>query len=278
MGILRNVVVCAAISVMLSACSGSSDVAAVVNGKDIKQATIDAYLKYKRIPAEGSDVTKQAVRTYLEKTALADAILQQDVLDSEAVAVEVDEFRKQMLVSRYFEKYLSEKVNQQAVRNYYATNQDKYQSKKVHVAHILLRTNPKMSDEERQALLTRAHEAYSRATSGEEFAALVAEYSDDKLSAKNDGDLGWVQEGAIDPAFTKKAFELDTNAISEPIVTSFGFHVIKVLEKAQIITQPFEAVSGNIRYELRQQAKQAEMERLKGLVKIEMKEFGDDEG
>ncbi len=135
-----------------------------------------------------------------------------------------------------------------------------------------------MSDEERQALLTRAHEAYSRATSGEDFAALVQEYSDDKLSAKNDGDLGWVKEGAIDPAFTKNAFELKKGEISEPIVTSFGFHVIKVLDEAQIITQPFEVVSGNIRYELRQQAKQAEMERLRGLIKIDLKERDDDKG
>lgn len=262
---------------VLASCS-DSDVVAVVNGKNVKQATVDAYLKYKRIPAEKSDVTKQAIRAYVEKTALADAILQQNVLDSESIAVEIDEFRKQMLVSRYFEKFLADKVDQQAVRNYYAANQDKYQSKKAHVAHILLRTNPKMSDEERQALLTRAHEAYSRATSGEEFSALVAEYSDDKLSAKNDGDLGWVQEGAIDPAFTKKAFELAKGEISEPIVTSFGFHVIKVLDEAQIITQPFEAVSGNIRYELRQQAKQAEMERLQGLIKIELKERDNDKG
>lgn len=274
---INNFVVCGFFVALLSSCS-DGDVVAVVNGKDVKKATVEAYLKYKRIPTEKSDVTDQAIHAYLEKSALADAIQQQDVLDSESIAVELDEFRKQMLVSRYFEKFLSDKVDQQAVRNYYAANQDTYQSKKAHVAHILLRTNPKMSDEERQALLTRAHEAYSRATSGEEFTALVAEYSDDKLSAKNDGDLGWVKEGAIDPAFTKKAFELKKGEISEPIVTPFGFHVIKVLDEAQIITQPFEAVSGNIRYELRQQAKQAEMERLRGLIEIELNESDDDKG
>lgn len=274
---IKNIALGVITVAMLTACS-DSDVVATVNGKDVKKATVEAYLNYKRIPTEKSEVTDQAIHAYLEKSALADAIQKQDVLDSEAIAVELDEFRKQMLVSRYFEKFLADKVDQQAVRNYYAANQDKYQSKKAHVAHILLRTNQKMSDEERQALLTRAHEAYSRATSGEDFAALVQEYSDDKLSAKNDGDLGWVKEGAIDPAFTKKAFELKKGEISEPIVTSFGFHVIKVLDEAQIITQPFEAVSGNIRYELRQQAKQAEMERLRGLIKIDLKERDDDKG
>jgi peptidyl-prolyl cis-trans isomerase C len=258
----------------VASCS-DPDVVATVNGEDVKQSTVDAYLKYKRIPVDSQDVTKQAVLAYLEKTALADAILKQDVLDAEAVEVEVAEFKKQMLVSRYFEKLLAEKVDQQAVKNYYTANQDAYQSKKVHVAHILFRTNPKMSEEERQALLTRAHEAYSKATSGEAFADLVTEYSDDKMSAGNGGDLGWVQEGAIDPAFTAKAFELAKDEVSQPVVTPFGYHVIKVLDEAQIITKPFEAVSGNIRYELRQKAKQAEMDRLQGLIKIEM---ADDEG
>jgi peptidyl-prolyl cis-trans isomerase C len=250
-------------------------VVATVNGNTIKKSTLDAYLHYKRIPVDNHDVTAQAIAAYLEKTALADAILQQGVLDAESVEVEIAEFKKQMLVSRYFEAFLADKVNQQAVKNYYATNQNMYQSKKAHVAHILFRTNPKMSEEERQALLTRAHEAYSKATSGEEFADLAKEYSDDKLSAGNGGDLGWVQEGAVDPAFTAKSFELAKDEISQPVVTPFGFHVIKVLDEAQIITKPFEAVSGNIRYELRQKAKQAEMERLQGLIKIEM---ANDEG
>lgn len=259
---------------VLASCS-DGDVVAVVNGNDVKKATVDAYLKYKRIPADKADVADPAIQAYLEKSALADAIMKQSVLDADAIAVELDEFRKQMLVSRYFDKFLTEKVDQEAVRNFYAVNQDKYQSKKVRVAHILFRTNQKMSKEERQALLTKAQEAYSRATSGEDFAALVQKYSDDKLSAKNDGDLGWIQDGAIDPAFTQKAFEMKKGEISGPVVTSFGFHVIKVLDEAQIITKPFDAVSGNIRYELRQKAKQAEMERLQKLVTIEIKERSD---
>lgn len=262
---------------MLSACSDDSDVVATVNDRDVSRATIEAYIKYKNIPLEKSDLVKKEVKNYLYKTGLADAVLQQNALDQASIEVEIEEFRKQMLLSRYFEKFLAEKVNEQAVRNFYASNQERYQSKKAHVAHILLRTNQKMSEQERQALLTRAHEIYSKADAGDDFKELVVEYSEDKLSAKNGGDLGWVKQGAIDPAFTKVAFELKKGEISEPIVTPFGFHVIKVIEEAQVMTQPFEAVKGNIRYELRQKAKKAEMERLQGMVEIEMNEFVDEE-
>lgn len=274
---INNFAVGVVVVVMLSSCSDSSEVVATVNDRDISRATIEAYLKYKNIPIENSELVNKEVQSYLRKTGLADAVLQQDALDQASIEVEIEEFRKQMLLSRYFEKFLAENVNEQAVKNFYASNQDRYQSKKAHVAHILLRTNQKMSEQERQALLTRAHEIYGKADAGESFEDLVLEYSEDKLSAKNGGDLGWVQEGAIDPAFTKVAFELKKGEISKPIVTPFGFHVIKVLEEAQVMTQPFEAVKGNIRYELRQKAKKAEMERLKGLVEIEMNEFVDEE-
>src|SRR5690606_37369456 len=132
-------------------------------------------------------------------------------------------------------------------------------------------TNPAMSEAERQALLTKAHEAYSRANAQEDFAALAKEFSEDLLSAKQGGDLGWLQEGAIDPAFSNKVFSMKAGELSEPLVTPFGFHVIKVIDGPQVIKQPFESVSGDIRYRLRQEAKQAELERLKQAAKIEKK-------
>jgi peptidyl-prolyl cis-trans isomerase C len=155
------------------------------------------------------------------------------------------------------------------MRNFYAENADRFQSKKVHVAHVLIRTNPKMSEQEREALLTKAQEVYSKAMSREDFAKLAEQYSDDALSAKKGGNLGWISEGSIDPAFSKAAFSMKQDETSQPIATPFGFHVIKIIDEAQVVKKPYESVKGDIRFELRQQAKKAEMDRLKSLVIIE---------
>ena len=48
----------------------------------------------------------------------------------------------------------------------------------------------------------------------------------------------------------------------EPFESPFGFHVIQVLEAPQVIRRPYEAVKGEIRYQLRNQYKEAEMKRL----------------
>lgn len=257
------------LSIFLVGCDSSSDSIAKVNGKPITQERFDAYLKLKRIPVQNTEWVARELDEYLEREGLAGQIEEQNLLPIEQVEAEVAEFRKQMLISRYFEEFLRERVTDEAVRNFYATNPEQFQAKKIHVAHILLRTHQAMSEAERQALLTKAQEVYSRANAQEDFALLAREYSEDQLSAQQAGDLGWLQEGAIDPTFSNKVFAMKAGELSEPVVTPFGFHVIKVIEGPQVIKQPFESVSGDIRYRLRQEAKQAELERLRQAAKIE---------
>ncbi len=247
----------------------ASRVIAEVNGEKISDSNFQSYLQYKRIPNSDAKAADAALADYLQREGLAQVILSQKVLDSQRIETEVNEFRKQMLISRYFEQYLKEHVTEEAVRNFYASNAERFQSKKAHVAHVLIRTNPKMTEQEREVLLTKAQEVYSKAMSNEAFEKLAQQYSDDSLSAKKGGDLGWITQESIDPAFVKAAFALKSGEVSAPVTTAFGFHVIKVLEEAQVVKKPYESVKGDIRFELRQQAKAAEQKRLESLVSIE---------
>ena len=264
-----------AVILVLSGCgsdnkgSANSKVVAEVDGEIVSEGMFNAYLDYKRIPKNDTKAIDRELDGYLEREGLARVIQKQNLLDPMRIETEVNEFRKQMLISRYFERFLRDKVNETAMRNFYAANAERFQSKRVHVAHVLIRTNSKMSQQELEALLTKAQEVYSKAMSNEEFADLAKQYSDDTLSAKKGGDLGWITADSIDPAFVKAAFGMKKGEISQPVVTPFGFHVLKVLEEAQIVKKPYESVKGDIRFELRQQAKQAEMDRLKKLVTID---------
>ena len=128
-----------------------------------------------------------------------------------------------------------------------------------------------MGELERKAKLTTAQEAYSKLRAGEDMAKLAEKYSEDKQSAKKGGDLGWIKQGGIDSRFSKQAFSLQPGDISEPFETSYGFHVIKVIDGPRTVKQPLSAVKGNIRHQLRDKAKQAEMKRLLGQMKIDKK-------
>jgi parvulin-like peptidyl-prolyl isomerase len=65
-----------------------------------------------------------------------------------------------------------------------------------------------------------------RAREGDDFGQLAREYSDDG-SASAGGDLGWFGKGAMVPDFETAAFALDSGAVSDPIATQYGYHIIK---------------------------------------------------
>jgi len=242
---------------------------AVINDNPITQAEFAAYLKFKRAPADDQKRRQMLLDQYLEREALASAIEKAQLLDRELIAAELNEFRKEMLISRYFEKFLKDKVTEQAVQNYYNTHAADYEERRAHGAHILIRTNKAMSETERKVKLTTAQEAYSKIRAGQDFGDIAKDYSEDKVSAKKGGDLGWLKEGSIDARFSKTLFDLEPGSVSEPFETPFGFHVVKLIESPKVVKRPLSAVAGDIRYQLRAKAKKAELERLVKEVKIE---------
>lgn len=255
--------------VMLNACSDSDNIIAHVNGEPVYASEFQAYLKLKRIPLDDEKKIARHKVDYLEREALASMIEQGDYVSKEMAKAEVNEFRKQMLISRHFEAYLAEKVSDEAISNYYAANKNEFQTKQIRVAHILVRTNSAMSKEERQARLTKAREIYSKLRESGDFSELAAQYSEDTISAKQGGSLGWIKRGDIDPVFSERVFSMKAGDISEPFSTPFGYHIVQVEEDEKIVKEPFNKVKGDIRYRLRQAAKDAEMERLLSEVEIE---------
>jgi len=66
---------------------------------------------------------------------------------------------------------------------------------------------------------------------GADFATLAKQYSSDTGSAANGGDLGWFGHGKMVAPFEAAAFSLTVGAISQPVRTDYGYHIIQVLEK-----------------------------------------------
>jgi hypothetical protein len=72
----------------------------------------------------------------------------------------------------------------------------------------------------------RAEEALRRARAGEDWVALVREYTDEEGSPEG-GDLGTFGHGAMVPAFERAAFALEVGDVSDVVESPFGFHVIQ---------------------------------------------------
>lgn len=84
----------------------------------------------------------------------------------------------------------------------------------------------------REETLAEIQELRSRIVDdGEDFFDIAATYSEDTSNASLGGDLGWFGEGAMVPAFEEAAFSLPVNEISEPISTTFGYHLLQVVDR-----------------------------------------------
>ena len=103
--------------------------------------------------------------------------------------------------------------------------------------HILIRTNDLTSDEQARELLLQLRE---RAAKGEDFAELARTYSDDKASAVDGGDLGWVEKGKMVPEFEKAMLALQPGQYSDAVKTQFGWHLIEVVDRRDVdVTEEF---------------------------------------
>jgi peptidyl-prolyl cis-trans isomerase SurA len=94
--------------------------------------------------------------------------------------------------------------------------------------HILLRPGPQLSE---SAAVERLSEFRRRILAGQaDFATLARENSQDG-SAREGGDLGWVNPGQFVPEFEEAMNQLAPGQISQPLVSRFGVHLIQLQER-----------------------------------------------
>lgn len=128
------------------------------------------------------------------------------------------------------------KITDQEMRDYFEKNKDAFaKPAQVHARHILV-------DSEEKAKRIKA-----QLDAGADFAELAKEESIDKKSAQKGGDLGFFPRGRMVKEFEDAAFSLEVGKISEPVKTSFGYHIIRVEEKKEEVPAEYDQVKDEVR-------------------------------
>ena len=142
---------------------------------------------------------------------------------------------------------------------YYQTNQQTYSTPESRdVRHILVaEKNGEEVDFAKSK--TEADRLYAELQDGGDFAALAKENSDDQGSATNGGKLT-ISRGQTVPEFDKTAFDLKEGVVSQPVKTTYGYHLIEALSPVRKAnTTPLDKVRGTIRVQLLQEKRQTFM-------------------
>lgn len=156
------------------------------------------------------------------------------------------------------------KVSDADVAAEYNANPESFKKpEQVHARHILykLDTSPSAPAGAEAAARAKAEAAAKKLRAGADFAALAKAESDDAGSKANGGDLGTFGRGAMVREFEEAAFNAKPNEIVGPVKSSFGFHVIQVLEKLEARPQPLFEVQSAIRARLADQRAKDEVKR-----------------
>jgi parvulin-like peptidyl-prolyl isomerase len=132
------------------------------------------------------------------------------------------------------------------------------QPETAHVRHILLLTMDPVTrtpllDDQKAAKKKQADDILKRAKAGEDFAALATQYSEDPGSKDKGGELPPFSHGQMVPEFEAAAFSMATNTISDIVTTTYGYHIIKLLDRTPAKKVEYADAAGKIKDFLLQQ-------------------------
>jgi peptidyl-prolyl cis-trans isomerase D len=120
----------------------------------------------------------------------------------------------------------------------------------VRARHILVRVDPGADAAAKQKARTEAEGLLKQVKAGGDFEALAKKHSKDPGSAAKGGDLGFFPRGRMVPAFEAAAFSLEPGKVSDPIQSTYGFHIIRVEEKRPAKVISFDEAKASLAREI----------------------------
>lgn len=195
---------------------------------------------------------------------ILDQLIQQSVLAQtvgedapRSVQIALENERRALLAAAVVDDILKDAVTDEALQKAYdEAFANAEPTREWNASHILVET-----EEEAAALI-------SRLNTGEEFAALAQEASSDS-SAASGGQLGWFESGMMVPDFEAAVVALEVGAVSAPVQTQFGWHVVKLNETRLREIPTLEQVADELRPQVERAAVQARLDELTAAATVE---------
>jgi len=250
----------ASVSFVPLAAAAEDAVVARVDGVEIKQSDLD-FASSEVGPRLGNfrpeDRQRVLLQFVIENELMAAAGDKENLDETDTFDARVKYHARRALRDAFFDASIAGAVEDKDAKKIYDDKIAKMKpEEEVHARHILVGT-----EEEAKAVKERL-------AKDEDFAKVANEMSKDKNA--EGGDLGFFSRGQMLKPFEDAAFSLDVGAISDPVQTRFGWHIIKVEEKRNQTPPSFDEVKAAIVTQLVAQKAQAVVTGLRDGAEIEI--------
>ena len=222
-----------------SSMKGMEQVVIEVNEKKITLGEIEQRLK-QLAPAV-------RIRIRKNKERFLDGLVQGELLYQEAIRQKIDEsvqiqkrverLRRRLVIEEFLSRDAeAESASEQQLRDFFLANKERFRRREaVTLAHIVLKTEKE------------AWDAVAELRKGTPFAQVARERSIFEGTRDSGGMMGTAERGALDKAIEDVAFKLPIGQPSEPIRTSVGWQVIRVLERVGASDAKYEDVKDDVK-------------------------------
>lgn len=208
------------------------------NGTQVLESLIAEKILNAEAKKQNINVSEEDVQAEINK--VIDNYGGQEVFNQamEYYGYSLDDIKKNITMNTQIRRLVGSNISitEEEMLGYFEENKDTFnQIEQVKARHILVETEEK------------ANEVIEKLSAGGDFAELAKEYSTDEGSKELGGDLGYFGRGEMVSDFEEAAFNLEIGAISEPVETIHGYHIIKIEDKKEAKEANFEESKDNIK-------------------------------
>ncbi len=230
----------------------------------------DFVQKVRALPRDVRELALQRKNDFVEDMASEQFLLQeaqrQKIDTQKDVQDLITAARRKIIVAKLLENEVDKKIQitPDDVLKYYESRRDEFMTPVLmRASHILVKT-------EEQAKAIKA-----AIDGGADFEEVARKESLDATAIRG-GDLGFFQKGQFVPEFEEAVFIMKKGQISDPVRSQFGYHIIKLTDKAEPTLRDFRSVRNSIQERLLNEKRAVLLRdlltRLKGGSKLEIDE------
>ncbi|MBN2564440.1 MAG: peptidylprolyl isomerase [Candidatus Eisenbacteria bacterium] len=213
---------------LLAGCGNDDSTDAIAR---VGSSTLTADEFYDSIPEQllavmSLDDQEEALKAWIKTELFYLEGLRQGVAKDDDIQFRLHEIERELVAEGCIRQFLEDvpDVTEEEARAYFEAHKSDY-SIQVRIAHILVRSGPE------------AERALEEIRAGTPFETVAAEVSIDQTAAQG-GDLGYMRRGEMLHELEEAAFSLKVGEVGDVIPSSYGYHIIKVLDRHPGAGQP----------------------------------------